>query len=123
MNNNVPAVIEAEIVPVVEEEDEHDKDLAYARANLYDAIETAKQGVKEMSDVANCSQNARAYEVHHQYLKTLSELNKDLIQISKDKKFAKGPRDHPSKIQNNLFVGSTAELSKMLKALKKNDAT
>ncbi len=103
------------------EEQEHVNDLEYARTNLMSAIETAQKGMEELSDVAACSQHPRAYEVHHQYLKTIGELNKDFVQISKDKRQAKqvGPVEHDGKItQNNLFVGSTKDLAEMLKAKK-----
>ncbi len=119
--NTLPTVIPLEkFIPTQEEE--HDADLAYARENLYGAIEQAKTGLEGIADVADHSQHPRAYEVQHQFLKTLAELNKDLIQISKSKKESKEPREkNIGKVQNNLFIGSTAELAKMLKKVKNEE--
>ncbi len=104
------------------EEQEYVTDLDYARTNIYSAIENAQKGLESISNIADCSQHPRAYEVTAQYLKTIAGLNKDLISISKDKKHVKetGPVENKSggHITQNLFVGSTKELGEVLKAAK-----
>ena len=111
--NNLPAKVE--FLPP--EDQEHLTDLDYARKNIYGAIEHAQKGLEELREVAFSSQHPRAYEVQHQYLKTIAELNKDLVQISKTKKQEKepGPVEKDGHVTQNLFVGSTKELGELLK--------
>ena len=101
--------------------DEHMNDLSYARKNLYGAIEMAQRGLEELSEISQCSQHPRSYEVQHQFLKTLSELNKDLVQISREKKNAHevGPIEQHGNITNNILVGSTKDIAAMIRAKKK----
>ncbi len=119
-SNNLPVIIDAQLLPP---EEEHDADLAYARENIHIAIRKAQTGLTSMADIAYGSQQPRAYEVQNQYIKTLADLSKDLVQVSKLKKQSKevkSPRESRGRVQNNLFVGSTAELAKMLKTINEN---
>ena len=98
-------------------------DLEYARNNMYQIIETGQKGLEGIYDVASQSQHPRAYEVLSGYLKNMSELQKDLVSISTTKRDVRlDPEKENSKnVTNNLFVGSTAELSQMLKQAKSNN--
>lgn len=96
-----------------------DNDFEYARTNLYDIIEKGQEALIGILDVANMSQHPRSYEVAANLIKTLSEVNKDLLVLAKTKQEleTKTQEDQPKNqtINNNLFVGSTSELQKMLK--------
>lgn len=95
-------------------------DLDYAKKNLYDLIETGREGLYELAEVAKASQNARMYEVLAAYLKTISELNKDLIQLSMKKEEVTKPEEkHEPGVTNNLFVGTGAQLLELLKQVNK----
>lgn len=92
-------------------------DYEYARTNMYDIIEKGQEALVGILDVANISQHPRSYEVAANLIKTLSEVNKDLLQLAKTKKELEKDDgvDAPQKVTNNLFVGSTAELLKQIK--------
>lgn len=92
-------------------------DYEYARTNMYDIIEKGQEALVGILDVANISQHPRSYEVAANLIKTLSEVNKDLLQLAKTKKELEKDDgvDSPQKVTNNLFVGSTAELLKQIK--------
>lgn len=96
-------------------------DFEYARTNMYDIIEKGQEALIGILDVANMSQHPRSYEVAANLIKTLSDVNKDLLQLAKTKKEIEkieGTDEGPKTINNNLFVGSTSELQKMLKSNK-----
>ena len=102
--------------------DQADKDYDYARTNFYNIIETGTEALEQMLDVARASEHPRAYEVVSTIMKTLVDANKDLVSMS-DKKQEKDQDNgvvDPTKpvTNNNLFVGSTAELQKLLKEMK-----
>lgn len=101
-----------------------DNDYEYARQNIYSIIETGANALDELAQVAAQTQHPRAFEVLATMVKTLVDANKDLLNIKKTKieiqKSAEGPVDNMgnNKVQNNLFVGSTAELQKFLKDMR-----
>ncbi len=99
--------------------DSADKDYDYARANFYNIIETGTEALEQMLDVAKASEHPRAYEVVSTIMKTLVDANKDLVDMSVDMRKGRGEEKLESaNTTNNLFVGSTSELQKMLKSLK-----
>lgn len=96
-------------------------DYEYARQNIYSIIETGAHALDELAQVAAQSQHPRAYEVLANLVKTMVEANKDLMNLKKTK--AEIDNANPdqvtnNKVQNNLFVGSTAELQKLLSSMK-----
>lgn len=103
---------------------EDDNDYEYARQNIYSIIETGANALDELAQVAAQTQHPRAFEVLATMVKTLVDANKDLLNIKKTKieiqKAAEGPVEGlgNNKVQNNLFVGSTAELQKFLKDMR-----
>ena len=112
--------------PVVarKEETQLDNDYTYARENFYNVIEKGTEALERMLDVAHASEHPRAYEVVSTIMKTLTDANKDLVKMSTDKKELDEPKDEGpsnSTVNNNLFVGSTAELQSMLKDLRDGD--
>ena len=111
----------AELKPV---DDKVDRDYDYARTNFYNIIETGTEALEQMLDVAKASEHPRAYEVVSTIMKTLVDANKDLVSMSAKKQESeedKGPSEK-AMTNNNLFVGSTAELQQLLKDMRNNDA-
>jgi hypothetical protein len=97
-----------------------DKDYAYARENFYNVIEKGTYALEEMLEVAKASEHPRAYEVVSTIMKTLVDANKDLVSMSDKKADAeKEPAaSEAGTVNNNLFVGSTAELQQVLRDMK-----
>jgi len=93
-------------------------DYDYARQNLYDVIEKGNVALEDIIDIAKQSESARAYEVATTLIKTMVEANKDLLALAKAKKELdrnETVQENNKTVNNNLFVGSSAELLKMLK--------
>jgi hypothetical protein len=108
-----------DVVPVKDEENHTvDSDYEYARDNLRGLIENGKIAMENIIFLAKEGESPRAYEVIGQLIKTLSDTNKDLIELSKKVREAKGKdvqQQQPQNVTNNsLFVGSTAELQKLI---------
>ena len=115
-------VVEKETLPdtVNTSVDYSDKDYDYARTNFYNIIETGTEALEQMLDVAKASEHPRAYEVVSTIMKTLVDANKDLVTMSEKKK----PTETGTpigKVNNNLFVGSTAELQQLLKDMRQSE--
>lgn len=116
---NLPAEFEETLPPaVVSEDDENVQDLETARQNIKNIIETGEDALTEILSVAKQSNSARAYEVVSTLMKTMLDANKDFVDISTKKKFAKeeiaAPRQEQNVTNNNLII-STADLLKMIK--------
>ena len=103
----------ARIIPKTGKDD--DIDYNYARENYYNLIERNQDAVEEMLEIAKQSEHPRAFEVVGQLIKSGLDANKELMSLHKTKKelsIEKGP----SQVTNQaVFVGSTAELQKLLK--------
>lgn len=98
-------------------------DYEYARSNLYSVIEKGSYALDSLLDLAKASEHPRAFEVVSQLTKTLVDANKDLLDIQKkvkDLKTEQEVRAEKEVTNNNLFVGSTADLLKMIKDDEKN---
>ena len=93
-----------------------DNDYKYARKNLYGVIEKGTEALDTLIDLAKASEHPRAFEVVSQLTKTLVDANKDLLDIQKKVKDLKkeDEKEQPQQVTNALFVGSTAELQKMI---------
>jgi len=110
-------VYEGEVVEKPEVPSDADNDFKYARENFYNVIEKGTEALEDMLRVAQGSEHPRAYEVVSTIMKTLMDANKDLVDLS-DKKQKRDEPKEQAVTNNNLFVGSTAELQKMLKDLR-----
>jgi hypothetical protein len=100
-------------------------DYQLARTNLIDLATTGARALDQIMDLADQSQSARAYEVAATLISNLSAVNEKLLDIAKKKKDLDGAtaQHGPKTVNNNLFVGSTAELQKLLKqAAQENGA-
>ena len=114
-------VVRAErVVPAITNDDSGSQeiDFQYARENLYNLIERGQDGLDELLEIAKASQHPRAFEVVGQLVDKLTTTNKELLNLHKSKKDIRSERGGPTSVNNNLFVGSTAELQKFLKKEK-----
>ena len=118
----------AEVIPKTNKlhlkktEDDVIKDYEYARGNLYSLIDKGQEAVNGALDLAMSSDHPRAYEVAGQLIKHVGDVADKLMALQKDKKNVKEESKKTTVTNNSLFVGSTADLQKMLKqASKKKD--
>lgn len=93
------------------------KDYEYSRSQLYDIIEKGQEALDGILEVAGASDHPRAYEVASQLIKSVSDATDKLIDLQKKMQdLEEGPKSKQTVTNNNaLFVGSTAELSKLIK--------
>ena len=102
--------------------DSANEDFTYARANIRDVIANGSDAIARMAQIADQSQSARDFEVLSNLMTTVVNASEKLLKIQKsirelDK--VDEPRDQEAKqVTNNLFVGSTAELQKILADIK-----
>ena len=105
------------IVPktTVDEQD-IDNDYKYQRENFYNLIERGQDAIDGILDLARESEHPRTYEVAGNLIKQVAEVTEKLGDLQgKMKKLKEVPNSAPKNVTNALFVGSTAELQKMLK--------
>ena len=118
-------ISETDIVPVKKESPKKDdivkineieKDYEYTRANLYSIIEKGQEAINGIMEVAGESASPRAYEVAGQLIKSVADTTDKLMDLQKKVKDVNEDAPKTNNVTNNaLFVGSTSELSKMLK--------
>ena len=105
-------------LPVVMDEgaEENLADIELAKRNIENIINLGDDSVKEMVEIAKQSESPRAFEVVSTLMKTLLDANKDYVEMSTKKRYAR-EEANPSKQQvtNNNLIVSTADLLKMLK--------
>ena len=116
-------VVKKELDTIKSNSDDVKKDYEYTRGNLYSIIEKGQEALNGVLELAQESEQPRAYEVAGQLIKSVSDATDKLMDLQKklkdveEEKQSKGP----STVNNALFVGSTAELAKMLKHGLKED--
>ena len=110
----VDAIVKADEVTKV---DEVKKDYDYTRGNLYSLIEKGQEAINGIMEVAGETASPRAYEVAGQLIKSVADTTDKLADLHKKVKDieAYNPKTQNTVTNNALFVGSTSELSKMLK--------
>ena len=101
-------------VPRVQTHNEDDDDFKYSRENLYHIIERGQDALDGILQVAKEPDHPRAYEVAGQLLKTNAENTEKLVNQQTTKKKVR-ESSGPKNVTNALFVGSTAELQKLIK--------
>jgi len=116
---------EEQLPAVVEETSDAEQDFELARKNLQELAKKGNKALDELIMLAKNSEHPRAYEVIATLIKTLADTNKDLLETRKrkidiDKSRGASPNGDAKTVNNNLFVGSTAELQKFLKERAKN---
>jgi hypothetical protein len=114
--------IKAEMVDTVQSKseieipDDPQKDYEYSRSQLYTLIEKGQEAVSGILELAQDSQHPRAFEVAGQLIKSVGDVTDKLLELQKKMKDIEKPQSNgPKTVNNALFVGSTAELQKMLK--------
>ena len=133
MNTNFDSIekslnVETSIVPkeeskkpelpnVVLKKDDVEKDYKYTRGQLYSLIEKGQEALDSIMEVAQEGQQPRAFEVVSQLIKNVADTTDKLVDLQQKMKNleAEDPKG-PSTVNNALFVGSTAELQKLLKS-------
>ena len=118
-------ISEPDVVPIKKESPKKDdrvkineieKDYEYTRANLYSIIEKGQEAINGIMEVAGESASPRAYEVAGQLIKSVADTTDKLMDLQKKVKDVNEDSPKTNNVTNNaLFVGSTSELSKMLK--------
>ena len=98
--------------------EDRDKDYEYTRGELYRLIDQGQEAVQGALEVAQESGHPRAYEVATNAMKQVADMTDKLMDLQKKVKDLDEEKKGPSKVTNNaMFVGSTAELQKMLKQI------
>ena len=102
-------------------DEQKDNDYEYTRETLYDLIEKGREGIEEMIEVARQSERPRAYEVLAGLIKDTANTSEKLMDLHRkiqtiDQMMLPAP-EKQSNTTNNLFIGSTTELQRMLKDL------
>ena len=102
--------------------EDKDNDYEYTRETLYDLIEKGREGIEEMIEVARQSEHPRAYEVLATLIKDTANTSEKLLDLHRkiqsiDQMMLPAPTQEKGNTTNNLFIGSTTELQRMLKDL------
>jgi len=97
--------------------DNADNDFEYARRNYHDLLAKGTDALEEMMEVARATEHPRAFEVFSNMMKHVADINGNLIDLhKKHKEYNKEdkPADLANQTTNNVFIGSTSDLQRML---------
>lgn len=112
----VPAETTNISVPKILEKNEVDSDYEYTRTQLYSLIEKGQDAIDGILDIAQASEHPRTYEVAGQLIKHVADITDKLLDLQKKMKdLNQETKSGPTTVNNALFVGSTAELQKLIK--------
>jgi len=108
--------------PKKEEKADQDSDYEYTRGQLYNLIMKGQEALDGALEVAQESGHPRAYEVAVNAMKQVADTTDKLLDLQKKMKDLEAPtKQNTGSTTNNLFVGSTADLQKMLKQINKGE--
>ncbi len=108
--------VEEKIEKIASTSNDIKKDYEYARGNLYSLIEKGQEAINGILELAQESELPRAYEVAGQLIKNTGEIAEKLMNLQKTlKDVEEETQKGPTTVNNALFVGSTADLAKLLK--------
>ena len=96
-------------------QEEQSSDYKYSREVFYGLVERGQDAIEGILDIARESEHPRVYEVAGQLIKTVGETTEKLIDLQAKVKELDKDDSMPDKVQNNLFVGSSTELQRLLK--------
>jgi len=116
ISTTIETVQTAELVTV--EDDVVDSDTDYARKNIRNLIDKGNVAVDNLLQVSKESEHPRAYEVVAGLMKTMADLNKDLLELQKRRKDLKPQLENTGgniTVEKAVFVGSTADLLKQIR--------
>ena len=101
------------------------QDYETTRAQLHNLVMKGQEAVDGILDVARASDHPRAYEVAGQLIKNVGDVADKLIDLQKKMKEldAEDKKSSPSTVNNTMFIGSTADLQKMIKQQKEINNT
>jgi hypothetical protein len=102
---------------MTKDSDAVDNDFEFARRTYYDLLVKGSEALEEMMEVARATEHPRAFEVLSGMMKNVADVNGNLLDLHKKKKdYHKEdkPKEIPQTTNNNLFVGSTSDLQRML---------
>jgi hypothetical protein len=103
-------------VPFISKEQDIENDYEYQRQNFYNLVEKGTDAFEGILELAKESEHPRTYEVAGNLIKQVAEVTEKLGDLQeKMKKLSEVPNTAPKNVTNALFVGSTAELQKMIK--------
>lgn len=91
-----------------------DNDYIHIRKSLYDLMEQGSEGIELMMELARESEHPRAFEVLGQLIKQNADISEKLMKLQKDKRVVETPEKQQT-TNNNLFIGSTTDLQRMLR--------
>lgn len=114
---------ESSVVPVrPNDKPDITQDYDYSRGQLYNLISKGQEAIDGILEVAKSSDHPRAYEVALQGIKNVADMTDKLLELQKKMKdITEEPRKGPTNVTNALFVGSTAELQKLIKQQKASE--
>ena len=103
-------------IPPLSDEDDIENDYKYQRENFYNLVERGSDAIEGILELAKEGEHPRAYEVAGNLIKQVAEVTEKLGDLQeKMRRLKEVPDNAPKNVTNALFIGSTAELQKMLK--------
>ncbi len=119
----VEPIVEKKIENIRSQSEDIKKDYEYTRGNLYSIIEKGQEAINGILELAQESEMPRAYEVAGQLIKNVADATDKLLTLQQKLKDVSEEKDlkGPTTVNNALFVGSTAELQKLLKQKPQKD--
>ncbi len=122
-STEITPVVKTEVVSVDNTADPTE-DFSFARKNIKDLIKKGDVAIDNLLQVASASEHPRAYEVAAGLIKTMADLNKDLLDIHKKKNDLTGETtSQKTVIDKAVFVGSTSDLVKLIKGKNNGDTS
>ena len=117
VNNIQGEIVQAEknLPTITSNDQDKGNDYKYSREIFYGLVERGQDAIEGILDIAKESEHPRVYEVAGQLIKTVGETTEKLIDLQAKMKELDKDNNMPEKVQNNLFVGSSAELQKLLR--------
>ena len=110
---------ERKVIPRPQENDDIENDYKYQRENFYNLVEKGTDAIEGILEIAKESEHPRTYEVAGNLIKQVAEVTEKLGELQeKMKRLKEVPNNAPKSVTNALYVGSTAELQKLLKGKK-----
>ena len=110
---------ERKVIPRPKDNDDIENDYKYQRENFYNLVERGTDAIDGILEIARESEHPRTYEVAGNLIKQVAEVTEKLGELQeKMKRLKEVPSNAPKNVTNALYVGSTAELQKLLKGKK-----
>ena len=115
IETSIVSVVDSAELSAPETSNDPQKDYEYSRGQLYSLISKGQEAVDGILEIAQESGHPRAFEVAGQLIKSVADTTDKLIDLQKKMRELDAPQKGPTTVNNSLFVGSTAELSKLIK--------